>query len=76
MQSAKQFAVVTRMAPVKMGGRIKVRTYGPFDRKTAMSTAQRLKRKASSTGIASLIEISCCTLQGDDKMDLDEELEG
>jgi hypothetical protein len=62
----RQFAVVTRVTPVREGGRILVHTYGPYDRRKAQNVSQRMKRDAVREGYADRIEISVCTLLDSD----------
>lgn len=58
----KQYAVVTRVTPVRDGGRIIVHAYGPYSKPRAQSIAQRMKATAVREGYAYRSEISVCTL--------------
>jgi hypothetical protein len=61
----KQYAVVTRVTPVREGGRIIVHTYGPYSRKKAGAVSAQLKRDAIREGYAHRSEVSMCTLLSD-----------
>lgn len=63
MGEDKQYAVVTRVTPVREGGRIIVHTYGPHDLNKAKGIQRRLKAEAIADGYANRVEISVCTLQ-------------
>jgi hypothetical protein len=58
----KQYAVVTRVTPVREGGRTIVHTYGPYDRNKAGAVSRRMKADALREGYANRSEISICTL--------------
>jgi hypothetical protein len=59
----RQFAVVTRVTPVREGGRIIVHAYGPYSRNDAASVARVLKNDAVRQGFADRSEVSTCKLQ-------------
>lgn len=58
----KQYAVVTRVTPVREGGRTVVHTYGPYTKSRAQGEAQKIKRDAMREGYAHRAEVSVCTL--------------
>lgn len=68
MPEEKQYAVVTRVKPVREGGRIIVHTYGPYSKGVASRVSQRMKRRAARDGWSHRAEISICTLINKDGM--------
>jgi len=58
----KQYAVVTRVTPVRLGGRIMVHAYGPYTKNEAASISRELKRDLIREGLAHRSEVSICTL--------------
>lgn len=58
-----QFTVVTRVTPVREGGRIIVHAYGPYSRNDAASVSRMLKNDAVREGYANRSEVSTCKLQ-------------
>lgn len=67
----RQFAVVTRVTPVREGGRIIVHTYGPYDRNKASRIARQLKASAIMEGYANRCEVSTCTLLDPDSWSIE-----
>ncbi len=61
----KQYAVVTRVTPVREGGRIIVHAYGPYNRNEAHRISASLKRDAMREGYAHRSEVSICTSLSD-----------
>jgi hypothetical protein len=65
MDDEKQYTVVTRVTPVREGGRTIVVAYGPYSRNRAGSVSAMFKRQAVLEGYADRSEVSICTLLGD-----------
>lgn len=64
-QETPEYVVVTRVTPVRAGGRIIVHTYGPYTKSKGQAVKARFLREAQELGYASRLEVNCCKLLGD-----------
>jgi hypothetical protein len=62
------YTVVTRVTPVREGGRTIVHAYGPYTKDKAKRIQQDLKMDAVLGGYSNRSEVSCCKLIDVDKM--------
>jgi hypothetical protein len=70
---AKEYTVVTRVKPVREGGRIMVHAYGPYTKDVAKRVQRQLKFDAVKGNYSNRSEVSCCKLIDVDRMNAEAE---
>jgi hypothetical protein len=67
-EKLKEYTVVSRVTPVREGGRIMVHAYGPYTKDIAIRVQRELKLNAVNGRYSNRSEVSCCKLIDVDKM--------
>lgn len=62
----QEYVVVTRVTPVREGGRIIVHTYGLYTKSQAQVVRQKFLTEARQLRYADRLEVNACKVLGDD----------
>lgn len=63
----QKYVVVTRVTPIREGGRIVVHTYGPFTLSAGQHQKAKFLKEAKELGYAERLEVNCCKMLGEDR---------